>query len=163
MPDISEIIANAKEKGFVTIYSDTDERVAVSVEAYNREMGECRVKRKRINELEMGYVTLNPLLAVCIGAGNAEVVFAKPVLALILLAVFAIGFVIFALAKKNYYAATAFVVPLIFLDPLYAILLAADIVLAVWHALSDGKLKHRQGYPAFMDIQITYDRNPEPK
>lgn len=163
MTDFTDKVAEAKKKGFVTIYSDTDERVEKSIEAYNREMGDSRVMRRNVKNIEMGFVTVNPLLVICIFAGTADELKASIFLAVILFAVFVIGFAGFGLLKPNYPIATAFVAPLLILDIRYGILLLADILLAVWHTVSNGKLKRRQGYPAFADIRMTYDRNPAPK
>lgn len=163
MTDFNEKVAEAKKKGFITLYSDTDERVEKSIEAYNREMGDSRVMRRNVKNIEMGFVTVNPLLVVCIFAATADEIKASLILGVILLAVFIIGFAVFGLMKPNYPIATVFVAPLLILDIRYGILLLADILLAVWHTISNGRLKRRQGYPAFADIRITYDRNPEPK
>lgn len=52
----------AKKDGFTTIYGDTPASVERQIEAYNRQMGDCRVKRARLRLIEEGYTVLNLLL-----------------------------------------------------------------------------------------------------
>lgn len=112
----------AKRTKRITIYADTPESVSRSVEAYNREMTECRAESKRMKLLEEAFVITDPLLTGVFSAAEAEKVFEKPALgAGILLA----------------YAAA--------------------------YSIRDKRLKKHDGYPAFLDIQMTFDRGTEPQ
>ena len=146
----------AKRTKRITIYADTPESVSRSVEAYNREMTECRAESKRMKLLEEAFVITDPLLTGVFSAAEAEKVFEKPALGAEILLAYAAAFILLALVKKNYIAAAAFSALLLILDLRFAILLAA-------YSIRDKRLKKHDGYPAFIDIQMTFDRGTEPQ
>ncbi|MEZ3438752.1 MAG: hypothetical protein K1W18_07715 [Oscillospiraceae bacterium] len=76
---------------------------------------------------------------------------------------FAATFLYFTIPKKNLVIPTAVSLLLPFLDIKFAILTAADIILAVWHTLLLKSLKQIDGYPAFSEIFIKYERFSEKK
>lgn len=157
-------IKEAQRSGVLTVYTDTDPELEREVKEYNELMSKCRKKMRRVNELEGAFFILNPLIVVglmffdpyttnTIQAGNLG-----PNLVLI---IFAAVFFYFTIAKKNLVIPTAVSVLLIFLHIGFAMLTAADVILAVWHAMLLSRLKKIEGYPVFSDIFIKYVRFPE--
>ncbi|SDA22141.1 hypothetical protein SAMN02910447_02157 [Ruminococcus sp. YE71] len=153
----------AKRTKRITIYADTPESVSRSVEAYNREMTECRAESKRMKLLEEAFVITDPLLTGVFSAAEAEKVFEKPALGAGILLAYAAAFILLALVKKNYIAAAAFSALLLILDLRFAIPLAFNISIAAAYSIRDKRLKKHDGYPAFLDIQMTFDRGTEPQ
>lgn len=154
----------ARTSGELTVYTDTDPELEREVTEYNKMMSGCRKKMKRVSELESGYFILNPvvvagvLLADPYTTNNIQMGNLGPNLVLI---IFAAVFIYFMIIKKNLVIPTAVSVLLLSLDIKFAILTAADVILAVWHAMLLSRLKKIEGYPRFLDIFIKYERFPE--
>ena len=154
----------ARENGELIVYTDTDPELEREVKEYNELMYECRKKMRRVNELEGAFFILNPLIVIglmfidpyttnTIQGGNLG-----PNLVLI---IFAAAFIYFAVIKKNLVVPTAVSVLLISLHIGFAMLTAADVILAVWYTKALSRLKKVEGYPHFTDITIKYSRDPE--
>lgn len=153
----------AVKKGYITIYLDTDREIVSAVDEYNDHLGKCRIKMKYIQEIEFGYMILNPLIILCLIVASPENIFRDSVaIPIILLLVYAAVYVAFALVKKNYIISTIFMALLIFLDIKFGIVLAADIILTILHKKFSEPLKAEPGYPNFADIRITYERRNSP-
>jgi hypothetical protein len=146
------------KKGSIIIYNDSDREIIKDIDEYNKYMGDCRIKMKRVDEIKFGYIALNPLVISAMIAAEAASVFSHPVLAIVLLAAYSIIFVIFTLFKDNLVVSTIATVLLLILDLRFAILLIADIVLLVIHDYIEKPLKSQLSYPIFSDINVRYER-----
>ena len=144
----------AKKLGFTTIYTDTAESVERQIEAYNRQMTECRFKKKRLRQIEEGYFILNIVLVGVITAVQLDVLIEHPLFFAAAAAIWAICFVLLGFVNAKPAVTTAAVIPLAVLDPRFFILFAADVILAAVQYRLGKNLKLRQGYPAFTDILI---------
>ncbi len=153
----------AKRDGFTTIYSDTAETVERQIQAYNKQMDECRFRKKRLRQIEEGYFILNIVFVGVITAVQIDVLMGRPLLFAAAAAIWAVCFVIFGLISVKPAATTAAVIPLAILDPRFFILAAADVILAVPQYRIGKALRLRQGYPAFTDIAVKHERTPAPK
>ena len=156
----------AQKNGILTVYTDTVPELEREVKEYNELMSVCRKKMKRVSELEFGYVILNPVVIVPLlvldsyTSNNIQLGNIGPMAVLI---AFAATFLYFTIPKKNLVIPTAVSLLLPFLDIKFAILTAADSILAVWHTLLLKSLKQIDGYPAFSEIFIKYERFSEKK
>ena len=126
-------------------------------------MAECRRKKKKLQLPEEAYFITNPVIAGVFSASEAEKVFAKPLLGAAILLVCAAAFIFFTLAKKNYLAAAVSSALMMILDIRFGILLIFNVSIAVPHYLLDKKLRPHDGYPAFVDIQMIFERGTKPQ
>lgn len=141
---------------YFVVYLDTDEDKVNEIKAYNDRMGQLRIKKKALEEIEFGYILVNLLIIVGVVSANFAEAFAKPVMSAVILILSIVYYVIFAVLKRNFFISTVFTVPLIFLSPIYAILTVTDIVLCFLHKHYVNFLEKQTGYPRFKDIQLIY-------
>lgn len=147
-----EIIKN----GYFAVWLDTDEDKVKDIKAYNDRMGQLRIKKKALEEIEFGYILINLLIIVGVVSANFGEVFEKPVMSVVILLFGIVFYAIFAILKCNFFISTIFTIPLIFLSPIFVILFAADIVLCFLHKHYVDFLKKQTGYPLFNDIELMY-------
>lgn len=156
-------LPDSVKNGCVTFYADTPPDAEQQVLAYNRRMGECRIRRAHLREVEFAYGILNPLVFVGMFAASTETVFEKPGVFFAISALWAICFIVFAIVKQNFFISTAAVGLLCFLDIRFGILFAADVVLTVVHERLRGSLQAQPGFPGFCDVAISYEKSAVPK
>lgn len=146
------------KSGEITMYyGELDSQTIKDVREFNELMCDCRLKMKYLRIIEHGYKILNFLFICIMIYGAFLTVFRYPVPAVIILAAYAVLFVIFGLMKKNLRACTILTVMLVLLDLRFLILTAADIILMLMHKKIIDKLKTIKGYPEFKDIRINYE------
>lgn len=150
------------KKGSIIIYNDSDREIIKDIDEYNKYMGDCRIKMKRVGEIKFGYTLLNPIVICGMIAAEAASVFSNPALAIVVLAVYSIIFVIFTLFKENLVVSTIATVLLLILDLRFAILLIADIVLVLIRNYIEKPLVCQLNYPIFSDIRIKFERFNRP-
>lgn len=166
MKEVAMDFKEAQTSGILTVYTDTDPQLEREVKEYNKMMSDCRKKMKRVRELEGAYFILNPVVILPVlffdpfTSNTIQLGNLGPTAVLI---IFAAAFLYFTIPKKNLVIPTAVSVLLLFLDIKFAILTAADIILAVWHTRLLKRLKQIDGYPRFTDILIKYERFSEKK
>ena len=157
----------ALENGELIVYTDTDLELEREVKEYNKLMSEYRKKyhkkMKLVNEMEGAFFILNALVVVL---SDPLTSLFTDLYAFILLIIFTAALIYFAVIKKNLIIPTAVFVLLIFLSGnvtviAVTVIVAADIILAIWHTKLLSKLKTLEGYPHFTDITIRYSRDPE--
>lgn len=154
----------ARKSGVLTVYTDTDPALEREVKEYNKVMSDCRVKMKRVRELELAYFILNPLVVfglLFINPYTSNTIQLGNIGPNAVFIIFAAVFVYFGAVKKNLVVPTAASVLLFSLHIGFAILTAADAVLVVWHVMLLPRLKRVGGYPLFLDISVRYERFPE--
>lgn len=158
MERIPEEIVRA---GMITIYADDSDELLDSVNAYNRHMGDCRIKKAHLREAVKGFVVMNPVVLTAVAAADAERVFSRPV-NIAFIAIFAMMYLIFGLYKNNFIIGTVSTLVLAFASPVFLVLTAGDIVISLIYYSILSPLKKEQGYPAFLDILIKYEKCKRP-
>lgn len=157
-------INEARTSGLLTVYTDTDPELEREVKEYNKKMSVCRKKMKVIGELEIWYLILNPVVVVgllLIDPYTSNTIQLGNIGPSAVIIAFAAAFFYFTILKKNLVVPTAVSLLLPFLDVKFAILTAADIILAVWYTMALSRLKEIESYPRFLDIMIKYVKFPE--
>ncbi|MDE7361636.1 MAG: hypothetical protein K2N38_06865 [Oscillospiraceae bacterium] len=157
-------LKEARIRGTLTVYTDTDPELEREVKEYNKMMSDCRFKMKRVRELEFAYFILDIVVVVglmIIDPYTTNYHQLSEIVSAAVLIIFAAAFLYFTVIKKNLVIPTAVSVLLLLLDIRFAILTAADVILAVWHTMALSRLKKVDGYPTFSDITVKYERFPE--
>lgn len=157
-------INEARASGLLTVYTDTDPELEREVREYNKMMYGCRKKMKLIGRLEFGYFILNLVVVMgmlLVDPYTSNTIQLGNIGPLAVLIPFAAAFFYFTIPKKNLIVPTAVSLLLPFLDVKFAILTAADVILAVWYTMALSRLKEIEGYPRFLDIMIKYVKFPE--
>lgn len=144
------------KNSYFVVYLDTDEEKVKEVKAYNDRMGQLRIKKKALEEIEFGYILVNLLVIVGVVSTNFGEFFAKPVVSAVILIFEIVFYVLFGILKRNFFISTVFTIPLIFLSPIFAILTVTDILLCFLHKRYVDFLKKQTGYPLFNDIELIY-------
>jgi len=144
------------KNSYFVVYLDTDEEKVKEVKAYNDRMGQLRIKKKALEEIEFGYILVNLLVIVGVVSTNFGEFFTKPVVSAVILILSIVYYVIFAVLKRNFFISTVFTIPLIILSPIFAILTVTDILLCFLHKRYINFLKKQTGYPLFNDIELIY-------
>lgn len=157
------IFSEAISKGHINIYHDTDPEIIDTVNKYNKHMGSCRVKMKRMEEIVVAHLIMNPLIFAGMIGLSAKTVLHRPLAALIILLLNTIVFIVFSIIKRNLIVSTVSSALLIILDIRFCILTAANFALMLLHENIDRSLKTETGYPYFADILITFKRMDTPK
>ncbi|MCH5324325.1 MAG: hypothetical protein J1E39_03840 [Eubacterium sp.] len=152
----------AIKKGKITIYADTDYKTVRAAEEHNRHMSECRIKRKRMQELEYGYLIFNLVIVVGLPTVDGGKMFSDPLVSIVILLANAAAYFIFAVMKRNFLISTIFTALLMVLDLRFGILTAVDVVLFLIHKRFDKELRAEPGYPLFQDILIKYEKSNAP-
>jgi len=116
------------KNSYFVVYLDTDEEKVKEVKAYNDRMGQLRIKKKALEEIEFGYILVNLLVIVGVVSTNFGEFFTKPVVSAVILILSIVYYVIFAVLKRNFFISTVFTIPLIILSPIFAILTVTDIL-----------------------------------
>ncbi len=123
----------AKKDGFTTIYADTPEQVERQIGAYNRQMEECRFRKKRLKLIEEGYFILNLVLVTVTAVVQMDVLLKRPLFFAPAAVIWAVCFVMFGLVNLKPAVTTAALIPLAVLDPRFLIIIAADVIFTVPH------------------------------
>ena len=150
------------KKGSITIYDDSDTKIIKEIDEYNKCMLDCRIKMNHMDETKFGYNVLNPLIIFVLCLGGLIKGFSHPVLAIVLLVVYPIIFINFALIKKDFVVSTIATALFLILDWKFLILLIADIVLLWMYSNMNNQIKNQPTYPVFNDIQVRYKRGRRP-
>ena len=153
------------KSGSITVYDDTENRYELEkeVEDYNNGLLNCRKQMKLIEDVKTGFLAMNPIVVMCIAVAEAEAFFAVMPLAIVVLAINAAAYVIFALFKNKFLVSAIASALLILADWKFVFLFAANIIIAVIHERLVRSLKAHAGYPAFADIRVVYERGNAPK
>lgn len=159
----SEIMNSIIRKGSVTIYSDTDGEIQRRVMAHNEQMKKNREDRKELQKLEYLYPTVNILFSLAVliitfryAVDNWEKIF-------IFMSLQVFSLIMFAGAKKNFWAATGLEALLVGYNLLYFLLLTFNIFLSNTIENRRKELSSRQCYPDFYDIQVSYSNGETPQ
>ena len=153
MNDVNEIFEKAKRDGFVNIYLDTPPEIMNMVKAYNEEMGECRVNRKRMKNFEAGFLAVNPIITIIFYLAallSGHEIMLSSILTVAFLAVY----FVFTMMKKNYIVVTIASAFMMIIDLRLGVLLLVNLFMLYMHMSIDSELKTHDGYIAFNDIRI---------
>ncbi|MBP3270832.1 MAG: hypothetical protein J6M17_01215 [Ruminococcus sp.] len=155
-----DLFAQGVKDGHVTVYTDTPETVIKKLNDYNNEMSKCRSQRTMLRYVEGAMFFGLPaiLLAMFI---TCDYLVTKPLMTALLYGAAAAAGIIFTILKWSLPAALFMLLPLP-LDSRAAMLFLLALLLAVLHIYEDSRLKKHRGYPAFIDINITYSAAPDP-
>lgn len=159
----SEIMNAVIRKGSITIYSDTDKEIQRRVIAHNEQMKKNREERKRLQNFEYFYTTVDVIFSLVVliitfryAVDNLEKTF-------IFMALQLFSLIMFAGAKKNFWVATGVQALLVGYNLLYFLLLAANIFMSYSLEKQRHELSSRQCYPDFYDIQVSYSKGETPQ
>ena len=159
--DIDELFEKAKADGFLHVYYDTPQEAVDKIRRYNEEMGECRVDRKRMKDMEGWFRIINPVLSLItffvamLGGKNIALTSIMTVLFLTL-------YFVFTMFKKNFYVISIAAALLVAVHPFNIVLVIVDILITFNCVKIDSDLKTHEGYIAFNDIRVIQSRNEAP-
>ena len=154
MNDVNELFEKAKQEGFLYVYYDTPEEVSKKVKDYNNEMGECRVNRKKMFDLEKLFRFINPVLSILtfvfsLLGDDSNIAFISLMILLFLTLYF-----VFTMVKKNFYVVSIAAAVLMTVNMLNIVLVIVDLLIAIYCVKIDSELKMHDGYIAFNDIRL---------
>ena len=152
----------AIESGKISVYADTDREFVNALITYNEQMAKCRLKKKRLDEVEFAYNILNLLIIVGMIAGTAETIFNHPLIAIIILIIYAVLFIAYSLSELHYAVSTLSSILLWVLDLRFVILTIINITLSLIYRNLNKTLKNESDYPVFRDIYICYEKGNDP-
>ena len=152
----------AIESGKISVYADTDREFVSTLITYNEHMAECRLKKKRLDEIAFAYNIVNPLIIVGMIAGTAETILRHPLIAIIILIIYAVLFIAYSLSEIHYIVSTLLSILLWLLDLRFIILTIFNITLSLIYRNLNKTLKAESDYPVFRDIYICYEKGNDP-
>lgn len=150
------------KKGRITIYNDTPFEVVQAANEYNEHLQKCRKKAKFVEEIEFGYLVMNLILGLCLGALFAETALEMPFVSIPIMLLNVFAYIFFGVIKRNLLVCTVCTTLFVFVSILYFILVTADFVLFFMHRHITEELKKEPGYPVFAEFQVHYARGAAP-
>ena len=156
-----DIIKEARIKGYITVYSDTDPTLIHELEEYNRHMEECREMKRSIDGLDSKYCGLNIIFTVFMTFVFMTYIFSRPLVSIILLALHVFGIIEFGVLRKKYFICAAISALLIIVHPYYFFLLIANFIICVLRYRRTELIKAEPGYPDFLNIRIRFNHGCE--
>ena len=161
--NIEEIV----KKGDITIYKDTDRELVKEVHKYNANVTSLRIKKAYVKDILQGYYITNLIFNAFMIYKSihapSDLIVRNPLLALIAYVICIIGFLNFAVSKKNLLISSLFIVLLCIFEMRFAVLFVFDIILYIFYKKGNEGLEKEMGYPAFLEIYIKYDNSFENK
>lgn len=159
--DSKNLFEQAKHDGFATIYNDTPNEVVEKIKAYNEDMGVCRVNRKRAEKCAMTFTLINPIAAAVFFLGSM-IAADHIAITVVTTAVFLAVYFVFTIMKRNLLVVSCASALLLLVSYWSLLLLAADLIIAVYHMNIESELKTHDGYSAFNDIRLIFSEKKTP-
>lgn len=157
-----ELPEEALKKGRITIYNDTPFELVRAAEDYNEHLRLCRKRSKFVEEIEFGYLVMNLILGLILGALFAETALGMLWASIPIMLLNVFSYIYFGVMKRNLLFCTVCTALFVFINILYFILVIADFVLFFMHRHITQGLKKEPAYPAFAELQVHYARGNAP-
>lgn len=157
-----ELPDEALKKGRITIYNDTPFELVKAAEDYSEHLRICRKRSRFVEEIEFGYLVMNLILELCLGALFAETALEMPFVSIPIILLNVFSYIFFGVIKRNLLFCTVCAALFVFINILYFILVIADFVLFFMHRHITEQLKKEPAYPAFAEFQVHYARGNAP-